>query len=219
VPSKLLTLGGVQVPTRLTPWPQDKLLRASINNFGIGGTNAHIIVEGPPSSSPRVNGVNGHASHQDVTQTSDRHWIHILSASDSSSCLEMAKNLSTYLRRSIQDCNEPSLSDLAYTLSERRSRLPWALAVRARNVTELAERLTQPAVKALYSTKQPRLGFVFNGQGAQWHAMGRELISAYPVFGASIQKADQILREYGASWSLQGDYKIPCLSTPLLTFS
>ena len=30
----------MQVPTALTPWPRDKPLRASINNFGYGGTNA-----------------------------------------------------------------------------------------------------------------------------------------------------------------------------------
>ena len=34
--------------------------------------------------------------------------------------------------------------------------------------------------------------------------MGRELIDAYLVFGRSIQEADEILKEYGASWSLKG---------------
>jgi acyl transferase domain-containing protein/NADPH:quinone reductase-like Zn-dependent oxidoreductase len=43
---------------------------------------------------------------------------------------------------------------------------------------------------------------VFTGQGAQWYAMGRELITTYPVFGASIKEADAILKDLGADWSL-----------------
>ena len=54
----------------------------------------------------------------------------------------------------------------------------------------------------------PRIGFVFNGQGAQWHAMGRELIAAYPVFGSAILRADQMLKEYGATWSLHGSFAL-----------
>ena len=78
------------------------------------------------------------------------------------------------------------------------------VATRSRSLKDLAERLEEPIAKPLNGTKQPRLGFVFNGQGAQWYAMGRELITSYPIFSASIQKADQVLRDYGADWSLYG---------------
>ena len=54
--------------------------------------------------------------------------------------------------------------------------------------------------------KPARLGFVFNGQGAQWHAMGRELIATYPMFTESLRKADIILKEFGAPWSLEGKF-------------
>jgi acyl transferase domain-containing protein len=75
----------------------------------------------------------------------------------------------------------------------------WVAAVRARTIDELAERLRDPMLRPSSTSKRPRLAFVFNGQGAQWHAMGRELIGAYPVFGRSIREADDILKEYGAS--------------------
>lgn len=136
--------------------------------------------------------------------------VYILSASDSVACQEMARRLSAQLRGSGEKNDEHAtslnLSDLAHTLSERRSRLPWTAAVRARSVTELTELLEAPKLSPLYSKKHPRLGFVFNGQGAQWHAMGRELISAYPIFEQSIFRAQKVLREYGADWDLYGKY-------------
>ncbi|KAL8714476.1 MAG: hypothetical protein Q9225_006581, partial [Loekoesia sp. 1 TL-2023] len=189
------------VPTRLTQWPQGKPLRASINNFGYGGTNAHMILESAPDRLPRLNEVDGYPSQNEL-HGFDRYRVYVLSAKDPVTCLNMAKNLAVYLRRATQEGHQPSPSDLAHTLLERRSRLPWAVATRASNLEELAERLEQPTFKPLNATKQPRLGFVFNGQGAQWYAMGRELITAYPVFGASIHRADQILKDYGANWSL-----------------
>ncbi|KAL2167896.1 hypothetical protein VTG60DRAFT_683 [Thermothelomyces hinnuleus] len=123
----------LQVPTRLTSWPQGKPLRASINNFGYGGTNAHVILESPPPIHMHVNGLNVYQANG--LQESDRYRVYVLSAKDSTACQQMAKNLAAYLR-------------------------------------------------------------------AQWYAMGRELITAYPVFGAAVHRAGQILKDFGASWSL-----------------
>ena len=47
-----------------------------------------------------------------------------------------------------------------------------------------------------------RVTFVFTGQGAQWHAMGRELITTCPQFRDSLSKSGSILQGLGASWSL-----------------
>jgi len=38
----------VEIPTSLRPWPADGRLLAGINSFGMSGTNAHMVVEGPP---------------------------------------------------------------------------------------------------------------------------------------------------------------------------
>ena len=49
----------LRLPTMLTPWPKHKLLRASINNFGYGGTNGHVILDPAPTptTGARSNGV------------------------------------------------------------------------------------------------------------------------------------------------------------------
>ncbi|KAI0442806.1 polyketide synthase [Xylaria telfairii] len=211
------------VPRTLTPWPADRPRRAGVNNFGYGGTNAHVIVEAAPTSS-RANGIasrrtNG-GSHDDIngglnsgtngttnkyihaptTDVVNRSMVYIVSARDSAGTSQMNKNLASYLR---SQSSAPVPVDLAFTLAERKSRFSCITAIRADNLMELAQKLDDPDRKPVRSNRVPRLGFVFNGQGAQWHAMGRELIAEYPVFKRSLLAADQILKDYGATWSLR----------------
>jgi acyl transferase domain-containing protein len=214
----------VQVPRSLIAWPHNKSLRASINNFGYGGSNAHVILEAPPTTS-FLNGSssNGHSSNGRMLNNNghnadafQRHHVYILSSKDSATTQTMARNLATYLHGSMASGGNLSQAALAYTLAERRSRFPWVAAVRANSLEELAHRLEEPALRTLHASKKPRLGFVFNGQGAQWYAMGRELIAAYPVFSDAIQRADQILRDYGATWSLYGMWRSTSLRSLLI---
>ena len=97
------------------------------------------------------------------------------------------------------------MSDLAYTLSERRSRLQWKTYTTASTTAELTSTLSldqegSPAPATL-SSRKPRIGFVFTGQGAQWPRMGAELM-AYPVFKESIEAATAYLQDVcGCPWS------------------
>ncbi|KAJ6153516.1 hypothetical protein N7470_006475 [Penicillium chermesinum] len=188
----------LQVPTLPTQWPQDKSPRASINNFGYGGTNAHIIMERAPTPARQIN--------RAVEQDESLSRVFLLSSRDEAVTKAMSSQLASYVRESAssteKSVNSFLLADLAHTLAERRSRFPWSIAVKARSVNELATRLEDPSYQATRAIRNPRVGFVFNGQGAQWHAMGRELISTYPVFASAIEQADEILRDYGTSWSL-----------------
>ncbi|KAK9800099.1 hypothetical protein SCARD494_01892 [Seiridium cardinale] len=188
----------LQVPTTLTPWPKNKPLRASINNFGYGGTNGHAILEPAPTVVVTRPIAQVEGLHNGIDEQESQRRIYVLSAKDSTACQSMMRRLADHI------INTPPLpSDLAYTLSERRSLHSWITAIPANSIGELVERLQEPVSKPFHAYKRPRLGFVFNGQGAQWHAMGRELIAAYPVFGDAIRKASEILRHYGASWSIQ----------------
>ncbi|KFY24016.1 hypothetical protein V491_02322 [Pseudogymnoascus sp. VKM F-3775] len=190
-----LEVWRLQVPKTLTEWPLDKPRRASINNFGFGGSNAHVILEaGSESSSAN--------KRKGSSLSVSKSRVYIFSAKDSLACKTTTKKFAVYLRTLIESAQDQCPGDLAYTLAERRSLFSWLVAVRARSLADLADRLEQPTLKGSRTTKQPRLGFVFNGQGAQWHAMGRELIQAYPVFNNAIREADGILKVYGATWSL-----------------
>ena len=135
--------------------------------------------------------------------------VYVLSSKDATVTQALAKRFATYIRQSITSRTQLLPADLAYTLAERRSRFPWGVAVKARSLDDLADRLDESKLKATRERRTtPRIGFVFNGQGAQWHAMGRELIAAYPIFSSAIWRADETLAEYGATWSLHGEFSL-----------
>ncbi|KAL2142027.1 hypothetical protein VTI28DRAFT_1717 [Corynascus sepedonium] len=102
------------------------------------------------------------------------------------------------------------MQDLSYTLSLHRTRFSsgWVSA----HAVPYSDTDLTPAIEALESAPQfkptrfpsspPRIGMVFTGQGAQWYAMGRELIEPYPVFKATLREADSYLKDFGADWSL-----------------
>lgn len=128
----------------------------------------------------------------------------VLSAKDEIAARSMTSNLKTYLR-DLEDLDQYTMLDnLAYTLGQRRSIFPWIVATPAESKNSLIDAFDYSTLQPTRSLDQPRLGFVFTGQGAQWYAMGRELIKAYPIFEESLCEADKYLRDFGASWSLMG---------------
>ena len=93
--------------------------------------------------------------------------------------------------------------DLWYTLAHRRSTLKWKSWCLASTIEELHQKLTNGISRPIGSSKAPQMAFVFTGQGAQWHAMGRELWT-YEVYRESIQRANACLASAGCSWSVIG---------------
>ena len=106
-----------------------------------------------------------------------------------------AEDKSAELENDKKQTNE-LLSQLAYTLSDRRSHLQWKTYVLASSSDQLAETLNNDESPApiAQSSRQPRIGFIFTGQGAQWPRMGVELM-AYPVFRECVAAADRYLQE------------------------
>ncbi|KAF2194360.1 putative polyketide synthase [Zopfia rhizophila CBS 207.26] len=199
-PELALESANLQVVTEAANWPlgPNGVRRASINSFGASGTNAHVIVESADSFLPR----------SEAPQPSQKYKtkVLVLSAKSEEGCKDSVSSLKTYLENKKDIANEEALlENVMYTLGQRRTLFPWVAAHRvpfSRGIDEVIKALESPQFKPIRTSRRPRIGMVFTGQGAQWHAMGRELIIAYPTFKASLEEGETYLKDLGADWSL-----------------
>ncbi|MBK8845085.1 MAG: amino acid adenylation domain-containing protein [Bacteroidetes bacterium] len=162
------------VVNKLTDWQSDKyVLRAGISSFGVGGTNAHIILEAAPKAMP-----SGIARPAQTL---------VLSAKNDAALQRYKQELKYFLQK-----NTVNDADLAFTY--QTSRLP--LANRSYfvygNRDELLQQLEQPLPKLsgsyLSKSGKPEVAFIFPGQGAQYVRMAKALYDDEIIFR---QYADQ----------------------------
>lgn len=181
----------ISVPTKAIDWktPEGVARRASINSFGYGGTNAHVVLEEfqgevltkPAHPDPIANGVHSRPYLVPLT-------------SHSAKAGELTE---AALAEYIENAEEATIADVAHSLSStRRTMHQQRSFVVASDNFGMKEQLSTPRPAAPWTAalkSTPRLGFVFTGQGAQWHAMGRQLIEECPHFRQSLQRCDKIL--------------------------
>ncbi|TVY91260.1 Highly reducing polyketide synthase [Lachnellula willkommii] len=203
----------LEFPLECTPWPSNGPRRASVNSFGFGGTNAHAVLEDVRSYLLARNLVANHCTvesaltqrHHTLTNSVNPDQLVpkllVFSSADEAGMRRLSQAYSQYFAEFGQNDDAQRLLDLAFTLNSRRSALPWKSYIVASSTSELAE-MEQLVSKPLQASGQKtNLGFVFTGQGAQWYAMGRELM-LYPVFKDSLLRAQACLQKLGCSWLL-----------------
>lgn len=184
-------------------WPSYGLRRASVNNFGYGGANAHAIIEHPSYLVDKLR--NGVSTTEAALEAAARSRVFVWSAKDKNVVETMRRRLHEYLDGQQGQDASSLLDRLAFTLGQRRSRFPWTMSCTACTLEELEAALDESQSSIAGPQRNsgvPRLGFVFTGQGAQWHAMGKELIDVYPVFRNTLLRAQTCLYELGCPWSL-----------------
>jgi acyl transferase domain-containing protein len=105
------------------------------------------------------------------------------------------------------------LADVCYTAAVRRTHHQHRVAVQGSTAGQLAEMLERCLQRraALGSftgrrafAGEPRVAFVFSGQGGQWRGMGRGLLAGEPEFRAQVEACDDAVRRL-AGWSLLGE--------------
>jgi acyl transferase domain-containing protein/thioesterase domain-containing protein/acyl carrier protein len=168
-PSPLLDLSNTPFVISAEPaaWPGDRPRRAGVSSLGVGGTNAHVIVEEAPQRSPAPPSQGEH--------------VLAFSARDAETLGKLANRLADHLER------EPGLDigDVAHTLATRR--------VHAHRRVVVAPD-TETAVQALRSNDRnrvattaapdtpPRVAFMFPGGGSQYNGMAAGLDDRFEVF-------------------------------------
>ncbi|RGP65177.1 polyketide synthase [Fusarium longipes] len=200
-PSLKLYEKKIKIPSELTklPTPRNGPARVSVNSFGYGGTNCHVILEAPASETHTNGSVNG-TSNGTTDNTNPQ--LFVLSASTEKALTSMADNVKQWTGSRTLDSK--TLRSLSYTLGVSKSVLSFRRAIVASTSAELLEELDQAYHPKRATTVAP-VSFVFSGQGAQWYAMGRELISSSQCFRQSMMAMDNIIRQEGGSWSLMDE--------------
>ncbi|KAJ9482561.1 hypothetical protein VN97_g10867 [Penicillium thymicola] len=188
---------GLQVPTEPTPWPLDRKKRVSVNCFGIGGSNAHVILD----AGPAVDDVN-----RKIIDKQSIPYILPASAQSTPALISGLAGIQEYLEK------KPHMThDVAYTLGACRDHLSHRGYLIVDGKSGISEnQSTPPAV-----TGAPHVIFAFTGQGAQWAGMGTELMNHFDTFRRDIRTLDQILQEIESppSWSIEGELSKPDVST------
>jgi len=157
--------------------------RAGVNSLGIGGTNAHVILEEAPER----------------TTIDSEHGVHVLpvSAGSEAALQDRLTSLADFVARH----PEVELTDIAFTHQRGRLGMACRRAFVVSDRDELLSQLSQPSDAAAHSDSVPakkganksankstntnanaRIVFMFTGQGSQYAGMGRELYDTHQVF-------------------------------------
>ncbi len=159
------------------PWESEGgPLRAGVSSLGIGGTNAHVVLEEAPAPAP---------------SGESRPWqLLVLSAKTPTALDRAAADLAGHLAATDE------LADSAYTLQVGRTPFRHRRAVVCRTGEEAAAALANPkqAIAATAPEESRPVVFMFPGQGAQYPGMARELYDTEPTFHATMDHCAEVLR-------------------------
>ncbi|WP_331748104.1 acyltransferase domain-containing protein (plasmid) [Streptomyces chartreusis] len=192
-----LTAVPFVVNTETVSWPIGHgLRRAAVNSLGLGGTNAHVIVE----------------QHLAETRplSAPEPQVLILSAATESAVRTATSQMAEYLR---QDVEQP-LADIAFTLQTGRSRLHHRRAAAALTAKQASAALSRQADVVLPPASS--VVFVFPGQGCQYPGMGADLDRCQPAYAAALDECAAALSGHLPGVDLRKMISSPTLSSDLV---
>lgn len=168
---------------KLSEWKTEGVpRRAGVSAFGVGGTNAHVVLEQAPATAP-----GSWARSAQLLTLSAR----------SEDALEQATD---NLARHFSDNLDVSLADAAWTLQAGRHAFQCRRMAVVHDPREAANALSKRDRKCvrtrLKPIENPEVCFLFPGQGSQHPNMGRAIYAAEPVFRNAVDRCAEILRPH-----------------------
>ncbi|WP_449344031.1 type I polyketide synthase [Streptomyces pactum] len=194
--------GAVSLLTAPRPWPATgRPRRAGVSAFGMGGTNAHVILEQPEPATDADEPGEGTPAEPGVLP-----WI--VSGRTGPALLAQAERLRAHLAAR----PDAAPRDVAASLATTRAHLEHRAVVIGADRDALLAGLAglardEESAGVVRGTAAPggdRPVFVFPGQGAQWVGMARELMEAAPVFAESMERCGRALAPF-VDWDFRAE--------------
>jgi candicidin polyketide synthase FscB len=196
--------GSVGLVTEAVPWPQEgRPRRAGVSSFGFSGTNAHVIVEQPPTGAASPPASRG--GLEGTAPPGPTPWV--VSARSAAGVADQARRLAAHVRAAGGGARAV---DVGYSLAVTRSAMGSRAGVVARDAEGFLAGLDalaagQEAPGVVRGTAEapgtPGAVFVFPGQGAQWAGMATGLLETSPVFARQLAACAAALAPH-VGWSL-----------------
>ncbi|MGR9105452.1 MAG: amino acid adenylation domain-containing protein [Gammaproteobacteria bacterium] len=170
-----------RVNTQLTPWTgRGAPRRAGVSAFGMGGTNAHVILEEAPTAVLPARS----ESERDC-------FILALSAKSDAALQALALRYADYLKAH----PEAELGNICFTANTGRKHFDRRLAIVGTSAEQLRARLLEAREPKPDPVSEPlKIAWLFTGQGSQTVGMGRRLYETQPTFRQTLDRCDDILR-------------------------
>lgn len=228
-PTVLPYYGNLQIPTKTLDWPSSPAghpMRASVNSFGFGGTNAHAILEKYQpeihngefqSAAPSLNIQPGISTPHAPPHTQVALPLVITAASEGSLAATL-RDLVSYTEHNAHVTTQ----ELAWHLYSYRTihslrtfmaPSPGTAASAVSSLLSLIDRSSKVSpnqsgtiIRSKRMSTSPRIFGIFTGQGAQYAAMSKRLLRTSTVYRATIRKLDNILQNDcpdPPEWSLE----------------
>ncbi len=177
------------VVDQLRSWPSPRI--AGTSSFGMGGTNAHVIVTEPSVESSIESSVELRTKGAvDASSKQHNQW-HLLpiTANDSEVLVQLQASYQTYFNNT-----DERPDDISWSLFHTRKAMPVRSFIVADSVSNAAELLkqTQP-FKETNDIK--KIAFMFPGQGSQQLAMATQLSEHFPAYQTALEQALSQLKE------------------------
>ncbi|NEQ06321.1 MAG: SDR family NAD(P)-dependent oxidoreductase, partial [Moorea sp. SIO4E2] len=183
------------VNTTLSQWKSNgSPRRAGISCFGVGGTNAHVVLQEAPI---QVKSQKSKVTSEDDIERS----LHILTLSGKTE--KALEDLVGRYHHHLDTNPELDIANVCYTANTGRVHFNHRLAVVGSSQAELLEKLLQfqaeNEVAGIFSGELPKkltsrkVAFLFTGQGSQYVNMARKLYEQAPVFREALDQCHKIL--------------------------